>query len=114
MDAKEFIRQRNRMCQKFADSNGCCKRECPAYDLDTSCNFKDEDVNDSLVDFVEQWAKENPVKTNFDKLKETFPGADFIDITSYGVSQCTLLRCPQNKNCVSCKMRGFWEQEYIG
>ena len=71
MDAKEFIKERNRMCKahKYKDSLCSCRPSCPASKI--SCNQLSF-IDDALIDIVEKWSKENPVKTNAMKFKEVF------------------------------------------
>lgn len=71
MDAVKFIKERNRMCKFYFDAaRVCCSNNCPAYHLDCNCcalGHLDED-NESLVEVVEKWSKENPIKT-IDQMK---------------------------------------------
>ena len=63
MDAKEFIRERNRMCRAYACG------DCPLNE--TGCTITDLNV-DELVDIVEKWSKEHPMMTNAEKFEKTF------------------------------------------
>ena len=59
MDALEFIRERNRMCQSFGNGEGCMS--CPFYKEGNRCMailWKEE-----IVPIVEKWSKEHPCKT---------------------------------------------------
>ncbi len=67
MDAKEFIKERNRMCKSFGDLN--CDG-CPINDILRCSDL--EHFNPEMVDAVEKWSKEHPLKTNRDALKEKF------------------------------------------
>ena len=111
MDALEFIRERNRMCQSFGD--GC--KNCPA-NKDRFCIAFN--VDEEIVPIVEKWSKENPRKTRQDVFLEQWPNAQCID----GI----LVFCPRSisaahrdsngacKNperlCEDCR-REFWMQE---
>ena len=68
MDALEFIRERNRMCQSFGD--GC--ENCPA-NKDRFCIAFN--VDEEIVPIVEKWSKENPRKTRQDVFLEQYPEA---------------------------------------
>lgn len=71
MDAKKFIQERNRMCKAFREScNGC------PLDRMLMCSDLSK-FNPEMVDAVEKWSKENPVKTNRKILQETFGGLTF-------------------------------------
>lgn len=69
MDAVEFIKERNRMC----DSVDSCSK-CQAYDELKRCDFCTEDP-EKLVKIVEQWSKEHPQKTMMQDFFEKFPNA---------------------------------------
>lgn len=69
MDAVEFIKERNRMC----DSAANCSR-CQVYDELKQCDFCTEDP-EKLVQIVEQWSKEHPRKTMMQDFFEKFPNA---------------------------------------
>lgn len=74
MDAKEYIRTHKRMCEKYGDTcKGCplIDKGCYSYSALTILpKNPDEDLvelNESVVDLVEKWAKENPIKTRQSK-----------------------------------------------
>lgn len=107
MDAVEYVKQRNRMCDYYI---GCS--DCPAcqYEGCSSLNRISE-----LVPIVEQWAKEHPVKTRQSELLKLFPETEMID--DY------ICICPSrfvegyrepaqncNMDCEKCK-RDFWLKE---
>lgn len=69
MDAVEFIKERNRMC----DSVDSCSK-CQVYDELKQCDFCTEDP-EKLVRIVEQWSKEQPQKTVMQDFFEKFPNA---------------------------------------
>lgn len=77
MDAVQFIKERNRMCDKLLQIE--C-RGCPFRDT-TYCNHlnfmkgKEEDI----VSDVEQWSKEHPQKTILKDLLEKYPEAILED-----------------------------------
>lgn len=82
MDAVKFIKQINRLCEAQED----CK-DCPlighACDVNTatimSC-YNIESVQ-KMVQIVEQWAKDNPVKTRQSEFLKMFPNAYLETIT---------------------------------
>jgi hypothetical protein len=77
MDAVKFIKEINRLCEAQED----CK-DCPlighACDVNTatimSC-YNIESVQ-NMVQIVEQWVKDNPVKTRQSEFLKQFPNAD--------------------------------------
>ena len=75
MDAVKFIKER----QRFCDGRSCGK--CELSNKRIHCggmNYIDNPK--ALVDFIEQWSKENSIVTNADKLVEVF-GIRLGDIT---------------------------------
>ena len=100
MDAVEFIKQVRRMGKQKGEA--IC--------------FKLEEKDTEIVDRVEQWAKEHPVKTRQSEFLKMFPNA------SVGYNG-TLVICPSQAdtkavtecvrseiNCDKCK-RDFWLKE---
>lgn len=65
IDAIEYVKQRNRMCDYYVNCN-----DCPAS-LHEGCSSL-ESVSE-LVPIVEQWAKEHPVKTRQSEFLKMFP-----------------------------------------
>lgn len=70
MDAVEYVKQRNRMCDYYTNCT-----ECPAGYYDGCSSL--EGVSE-LVPIVEQWAKEHPVKTRQSELLKLFPEASIL------------------------------------
>ena len=100
MDAVEFIKQVRRMGKQKGEA--IC--------------FKLEEKDTEIVEQVEQWAKEHPVKTRQSEFLKMFPNA------SVGHNG-TLVICPSQadtkavaecvrseRNCDKCK-RDFWLKE---
>lgn len=78
MDAIEFIKERNRMCDFYK----CCKiKGCPAENL--SCDSLEEIAIQGfkLIRDVEQWSKEHPQKTMLQDLLGKFPNAILEETT---------------------------------
>lgn len=81
MDAVKFIKEINRLCEAQED----CE-DCPlighACDVNTatimSC-YNIESVQ-KMVQIVEQWAKDHPVKTRQSEFLKLFPDADILTI----------------------------------
>lgn len=108
MDAVEYVKQRNRMCDHY---NNC--GDCPAgkYDKCSSLNGILK-----LVPIVEQWAKEHPVKTRQSEFLKMWPE---VTVDKHGVCNlepCNL--CPSMLNSDGCSMsncdkcrRDFWLKE---
>ena len=108
MDAVEFYRQFARYC-----SSSYCS-ECTIVE---SCKTKGKDGRDAdkIVRTIEQWAKDNPIKTRQSEFLKIFPNVqiqdDVIQVCPKAIS-CNY-RSKENCyeiNCLDCK-REFWLTE---
>ncbi len=70
MDAVEYVKQRERMCDYYVNCG-----DCPADNYER-CESINEIPN--LVPIVEQWAKEHPIKTRQSELLKLFPEANML------------------------------------
>lgn len=72
MDAVEFLNEGTRMCHSYESCVGC-----PMEQTDDCCmvsmNLK------QMINIVEQWAKEHPVKTRQSEMLKLFPETEMID-----------------------------------
>ena len=79
MDAVKFFKTVNRLCK-----NQSCE-ECPVYKNDMCCmvGFDDDSIKsiEETVSKVEQWAKDNPIKTRKSEFEKKFPNANLKIIT---------------------------------
>lgn len=93
MDAVEFCKTVNRMCE-----NQVCK-ECPVYE-DERCmvGFGDNSIRsiEETVSKVEQWAKDHPVKTRQSEFLKLFRMRKFITM-SFGCALNTLVAITNQK-----------------
>ena len=104
MDAVEFIKQVRRMGKQKGEA--IC--------------FKLEEKDTEIVDQVEQWAKEHPVKTRQDEFFNQWPDAEIGYDGLPTVAPCQLnielLQCESQKDCEDrgvcdkCR-RDFWLKE---
>lgn len=76
MDAVDFIKERNRMCDFY---KSCKIKGCPAENL--SCDSLEETAIQGfkLIRDVEQWSKEHPRKTILQDFLEKYPNAELND-----------------------------------
>ena len=108
MDAVEYVKQRERMCDYYVNCG-----DCPAGNYER-CASLNEIPN--LVPIVEKWAKEHVAKTRQSEFLKMFPNA------SVGYNG-TLVICPSQadtkavaecvrseRNCDKCK-HDFWLKE---
>lgn len=107
MDALEFLRERERLCESYKGCVGCPAgvAECVIRYTTSDASFK------RIIAVVEQWSKDHPRKTRQSVFLEQYPKAmrDREDILSV---------CPQYLDssikclggCNDCR-REFWMQE---
>ena len=115
MDTVEFIKQINRLCEAQEDC-----QDCPlighACDVNTatimSC-YNIESVQ-KMVQIVEQWAKEHPVKTRQSEFLKLFPNATIDEDNGIlCIKPCTIdesIGCTNGKGCDGCR-RKYWLTE---
>lgn len=108
MDAFEFVRERNRMCDSFGHiSCGNCPAEkhgeCVAILWD-----------EEIVPIVEKWSKEHPRKTRQDAFLKQYPDAPL----SYGIINIKPCQVVKNHTYGDCSItdcslcrKEFWMQE---
>lgn len=104
MDAVEFIKQVRRMGKQKGEA--IC--------------FKLEEKDTEIVEKVEQWAKEHPVKTRQDEFLKQWPDAEIGDDGLPSVAPCQLYKdmeekdengvCCKNCGCAECR-HDFWLKE---
>ena len=104
MDAVEFIKQVRRMGK--AKGEAIC--------------FKLEETDTEIVERVEQWAKEHPVKTRQDEFLKQWPDAKISDDGLPAIAPCQLnvlfihgkaqKDCEDRGVCNKCR-RDFWLKE---
>ena len=104
MDAVEFIKQVRRMGKQKGEA--IC--------------FKLEEKDTEIVEQVEQWAKEHPVKTRKDEFFYQWPDAEISDDGLPAIAPCQLnvdlLQCESQDDCEERGVCGkcrcdFWLKE---
>lgn len=84
MDAKEFVKTHRRICKTYEDCDVCPLFQKGCYSSAYVVILPDK-LDENVVDLVEKWAKENPVKTNQEKLLELFPNSTLIANGTFGI-----------------------------
>ena len=112
MDAVEYVKQRDRMCDYYVNCG-----DCPAGDYE-GCSSLNEIPR--MVPIVEKWAKEHPVKTRQSEFLKRYPEAEIGDDGYPSVAPCQLYKdmeekdengvCCKNCGCGICR-RDFWLKE---
>lgn len=118
MDAIEFIKERQRLCQTYV----CCF-ECPANNPNNyggegvACIMIDKIDAEKLVPIVEKWSKEHPRKTRQSLFIQQYPQVAIYKgvigirpcqiVEGYTSDYCSLYGTSQ---CVQCR-KEYWLQE---
>ena len=112
MDVVEYVKQRERMCNYYANCD-----ECPAGNYE-GCSSLNGILK--LVPIVEQWAKEHPVKTRQSEFLKQYPDAEIGNDGYPSIAPCQLYAglihsesqkdCEDREECGKCH-RDFWLKE---
>ena len=112
MDAVEYVKQRERMCDYYVNCG-----DCPARQYE-ECSSLAGIPN--LVPIVEQWSKEHPVKSRQSEFLKMWPDAEIGDDGYPSVAPCQLYKdmkgkdengvCCKDCGCAECR-RDFWLKE---
>lgn len=79
MDAIEFIKERNRMCNYYKSKGSCKDKSCPAS-YHCCLDFLSVEYDGfKLVDDVEKFSYEHPKKTMLQDFLEKYPNAELND-----------------------------------
>lgn len=113
MDTVEFLKEGLIMCNSYEACIGCPMEQMDdCYML--SMNLK------QMINIVEQWAKEHPVKTRQSEFLKMWPDAEIGDDGLPSIAPCQLYKdmeeknedgvCCKNCGCAECR-RDFWLKE---
>ena len=111
MDALQFIKERRRMCVFY---KGSCSK-CPAKNC-ICFNIDEMSVDDRIVDIIEKWAAEHPVKTRQSEFLKQWPNAERDKNGWVNVCPKRLTGKGPNEEgscyivCSDC-LHAFWSQE---
>lgn len=111
MDAIEFLKAFNRICNNHRETCMTCPLERESCDLTSKyCN------HEKVVSIVEKWEKGRPIKTRQSEFLKQFPDAlldenGVIDISPCIVSRGFRVDCSNRDTlCPTCR-RTYWMQE---
>jgi hypothetical protein len=105
MDALEFFNTFNRMCNTFRSCAECrIDKEVPSTCYNNINNISDLREIEKVIEIVEDWSIEHPVKTNLDVFRETFPDWE---------TQTNLCKiCEVEHKNTPCSGCSWWNEEY--
>lgn len=106
MDAVEYIKVLRRLCKMHKICN-----KCPLHgEHGCICTYMGEDA-EKVVQIVEQWAKDHPVKTRKSEFLKLFPDAEMVNIErTFCVAHFEhTKKCkgvnPSEEQCIACRYR---------
>lgn len=110
MDAVKYVKTRFRLCR----SKDSCS-ECPLQDKENcGCIADTIEYVEKAVQIVEQWAKDNPIKTRQSEFLKLFPNAAIDeDDGILCIKPCAIdesIGCTNGKGCDDC-YRKYWKEE---
>lgn len=110
MDAVEYVKALRRLCRSKIKCS-----ECQLLNKEESCCITDiGEYAEKAVQIVEQWAKDNPIKTRQSEFLKMFPNAVIDeDDGILGIRPCDIdesIGCTDGKGCDGCRRR-YWLTE---
>lgn len=114
MDAVEFFKTVNRLCGQGCAKCPVCKNDiCMVRRAAMLSNASVESIEEMVLK-VEQWEKDNPIKTRQSEFLKKFPGASVSDGT-LDIRPCIIeksVKCIalEGKDCDNCR-REYWLTE---
>ena len=127
MDAVEFLKESNRMCEAFNDtckskdgSNFYCGLRHESNKNGELCDAYIRNHPDKAVAIVEKWAEEHPRKTRQSEFLKMFPNAQIfkeiltinpcaIDSSRFDTEECHAYD-DNNDGCFACR-KNYWLEE---
>lgn len=109
MTAVDFLKTVGRMCQTYKH----CSDGCPMHSKNCDLMQTPVHLTEEIVQIVEQWGKDHPVKTRQSELLKMFPYADMRDDI---VNICPMkvndhFRCDAPyTDCAECRKK-YWLEE---
>ena len=109
MDAINFIKTINRMCEYYSQ---CDKPGCPLKSSKLSCNELSGMVNneEKIISHVEKWSKEHPSKTRQSEFLKLFPFYPEINPNGDGILNIAL--CSMDKRYQEYKYKSDYNCGY--
>ena len=110
MDAVEYVKALRRLCRSKIKCS-----ECQLLNKEEHCCMADiGECAEKTVQIVEQWAKDNPIKTRQSEFLKLFPNAAiYEDDGILCIKPCIIdesIKCTNGKNCDDCR-REYWLAE---
>ena len=105
----EFLEEWKRMC----DSLQCTCLQCCLYemvDADSSCRTAMKKMPKQVIDAVQEWSNEHPIKTRQSEFLKMYPNAMLCEGEYLNIAPCHLdrhIRKGCSESCINCH-REYW------
>lgn len=119
MDAVEFLKEEDRMCDKYKYSSDYTCSDCPCHSkrngTDKMCISLRKTDPAKYVEIVEKWSAERPKKTRQSELLKMFPGTKInldgvIDMDPCLFDEKIEHHCEKYDSCDDC-YKEYWLSE---
>ncbi len=125
MDAVKFLKEEDRMCDKYKYSSDYTCSDCPCHSkrngTDEICISLRKTDPAKYVEIVEKWSKEHPEKTRQSEFLQMFPNAELNTDGILTVAPCIVdknyirsaegkEKCYKENDCIGCR-KEYWLKE---
>lgn len=117
MDAVTFLKEKNRLTKQCSIKCSECRLSFIKNEKDLTCSVFEKEYPEKVVEIVENWSKEHPIRTRQSEFLKIFPNAmkgkdgnkGIIDICPFAVD--TEFKCCEKYiDCVTCKKK-YWLED---
>lgn len=113
MDAVTFLKEKNRLTKQCSIKCSECRLSFIKNEKDLTCSVFEKEYPEKVVEIVENWSKEHPIKTRQNEFLKIYPNVmrdkDVIGICPLAVD--TKFKCCEKYiDCVTCKKK-YWLED---
>lgn len=116
MDAITFLKEKNRLTKQCSIKCSECRLSFIKNEKDLTCSVLEIEYPEKVVEIVENWSKEHPIRTRQSELLKQYPNA-VLEKGVLVIRPCELdsdMECFEgDQMCYSCKKR-YWLEEIGG
>ena len=117
MDAVKFLKEEDRMCDKYKYSSDHTCSDCPCHSkrngTDEICISLRKTDHAKYVEIVEKWSKEHPAKTRQGEFLKIFPNANLTNLGILKICPTDVdkdMECIEGEDCFYCR-KAYWLAE---
>lgn len=113
MDAVTFLKEKNRLTKQCNIKCSECRLSFIKNEKDLTCSVLEIEYPEKVVEIVENWSKEHPIRTRQSEFLKLYPKAALKDGV-LAINPCELdsdIKCfEEDKTCYPCRKR-YWLEE---